>query len=44
MDGARAFLEKDFTRVIELFMPYENFLSLADIKKLNLARRNMLQG
>ena len=44
IEGAKAFLEKDFRRVIELFVPYETYLSAADLKKLNLARRNMLQA
>lgn len=40
--AARAFMNKDYRRAIELFTPYETHLSFAHLKKLDLARRKIL--
>ena len=42
-EAAKAFLEKDFTMVLMLLMPYERDLSPGDAKKLGLARRSLLE-
>jgi hypothetical protein len=39
--AARAFMQKDYSRVIILLRAYENFLSSGDLKKLNFARKQM---
>ncbi len=41
--AAKAFTEKDFTAVIELFQPYEMDLSASDRKKLEVAKRKILE-
>lgn len=41
--GAKAYQEKDYKRVIELFRPYETYLSPADFKKLQAARALFLK-
>ena len=43
-EAARAFLHKDFPKVVALFRPYERHLSPADLKKLDLARRKIVNG
>ena len=43
-EAARAFMEKDFLKVIALLVPYERHLSASDLKKLTLARRNLLES
>lgn len=43
-EAARAFLHKDFPKVVALFRPYERDLTPADQKKLDLARRKMVGG
>lgn len=40
--AARAFLQKEFPRVIELLSPYERDLGAADLKKLDQARKKIL--
>lgn len=42
-DAARAFLKKDYKRVIELLRPYEAHLDSADKNKLALAKREILK-
>ena len=39
--AARAFMEKNFRRVVEIYSPYEKDLNAADLKKLMLARKNL---
>lgn len=39
--AAKAFLQKDFQKVVTLLTPYESHLSGADLKKLNQARRRL---
>ncbi|MCK5284996.1 MAG: hypothetical protein KAJ86_05360 [Alphaproteobacteria bacterium] len=41
--AAKAFLNKDYRRVIELFRPFERDLSIADKKKLRLAHQYLLE-
>lgn len=40
--AAKAFVKKDYRRVIELLMPYENHLSKADMNKLAIAKNEIL--
>jgi len=36
--AAEAFVQKDYVQVVDILMPYEDYLSAADIKKLRIAR------
>ena len=40
IEAARAFTSKDYKRVIDLLQPVEPYLTIADSKKLNLARKH----
>jgi hypothetical protein len=41
-EAFRAFIVKDYRRVIELFTPYEHNLSFIHLRKLDIARKNLL--